>query len=52
VIYSVFGRQFAIWIEEKIRERNKKMETKQNLLIQMDPAVAAAFEASQQISSK
>ena len=46
IIYSVFGRQFALWIDEKIKERNAKMETKHNLLIQMDPEVAAAFEAS------
>ena len=52
VIYTVFGRQFALWIEQKIRERNEKMESKHNLLIQMDPLVAAAFEASKQVSCK
>ena len=52
VIYTVFGRQFALWVEEKIQERNRKMEVKQNLLINMDPQVAAAFEASQQVSGK
>lgn len=52
VIYTVFGQQFAQWIEEKILERNKKLEVKQNLLINMDPSVAAAFEASKQVSGK
>ena len=41
-----------MWIEEKILERNKKLEVKQNLLINMDPSVAAAFEASKQVSGK
>jgi hypothetical protein len=52
VIYSVFGNQFAMWIEERIQERNSKLEVKQNLLINMDPTVAAAFEASKQVSCK
>ena len=52
MIYSVFGNQFAMWIEERIQERNSKMEVKQNLLINMDPTVAAAFEASKQVSCK
>jgi hypothetical protein len=52
VIYSVFGNQFAMWIEERIQDRNSKLEVKQNLLINMDPTVAAAFEASKQVSCK
>jgi hypothetical protein len=32
-----------MWIEERIQDRNSKLEVKQNLLINMDPTVAAAF---------
>ena len=46
IIYTVYGRRFAEWLDEKIRERNKKLETKNNMLIEMDPAIAAAFAQS------
>ena len=52
MIYTVFGVDFAKWVEARILERNQKMEVKQNLLINMDPNVAAAFEASKQVSCK
>jgi len=36
----------------KIKERNKRLESKNNMMIEMDPDIAAAFTQSQQVSSK
>ena len=52
MIYTVYGRQFAEWLDAKIMERNKKLESKNNMLIEMDADIAAAFNQSQQVSNK
>ena len=46
VIYTVVGERFAAWVKERIEERNKKMATTNNMLIAMDPEIAAAFAQS------
>ena len=43
VIYTVVGERFAAWVKERIVERNKKMTSKNNMIIMMDPEIAAAF---------
>ena len=49
---SVVGKPFLDWIKEKITERNEKQTSEKNLLIKMDPQLAAAFNNSTYHSSK
>ena len=46
MIYTVYGRQFAEWLDARIKECNKRLEAKNNMLIEMDPDIAAAFAQS------
>ena len=50
--YTIIGDDFGHWIKEQILERNKKVTTQKNLLIDMDPEVAAAFQQSTNVSCK
>ena len=43
VIYTVAGEDFAKWVKEKIEARNTKVQTDKDLMINVDPAIAAAF---------
>lgn len=52
VIYSKIGENFADWVKERIVARNAAIVEKQKLAINMDPAVALAFQNSNAISSK
>ena len=44
------GDKFAAWVKERIEERNSKVKKEQNMLINMDPEVAAALQASTAVS--
>ena len=50
VIYTIIGDRFRIWVDEKISERNQKIMQTQNLAINMDPEIYAAFQASTHVS--
>jgi hypothetical protein len=52
VAYTVIGPGFMEWVDGQVLARNRKLETEQNLTIDMDPAVMAAFLASTAVSSK
>ena len=52
VAYTIIGKPLADWVNSKITERNEKLAVKQNLYINMDSDIAAAFHQSQNISSK
>ena len=52
VLYTIVGQPFADWVQHHIDERNEKLAREQNLNIELDPEIAAAFRASSQISSK
>ena len=52
VAYSVLGEQFCEWVSKQIEERNAKIAEKGNLMVELDPEVAEAFEASTSIASK
>ena len=43
LIYTVVGDEFREWVAEKIRERNDKIASKNDLMIELDPAIAKAF---------
>ena len=43
---------FSGWVRNQIEERNAGVTKKKNLMISMDPEVAAAFRASTKVSRK
>ena len=49
---SIIGKPFQNWVSERINARNENAVEKKNMLIAMDPAVAAAFHASTAVSRK
>jgi hypothetical protein len=52
VIYTVVGKPFQDWVDERIEQRNSKVAEDDNKMIEVDPAIAAAFNASNYISGK
>ena len=49
---TTVGEQFDQWIIQKIFDRNQKLAEDNNLLISVDPEVAAAIKAPNAISCK
>ena len=47
---TVVGQPFVEWVQQKIAERNAAMAKERNLLIKMNPQLAAAFKASTAVS--
>ena len=52
MLYSLLQEDFSDWVRKHIDARNKKVTVANNLLIDMDPDIAAAFAASTAVSSK
>ena len=52
VIYTVVGDSFQDWVNERIEQRNSKVAEDDNKMIEVDPEIAAAFNASNYISGK
>ena len=52
VIYSLVGEPFAKWVIARIKERNRKIEEKQDMLAQLDPEIAEILKASTSVSGK
>ena len=52
MLYSLIQDDFSNWVRKHIDIRNKKVTVANNLLIDMDPDIAAAFGASTAVSSK
>ena len=52
VIYSIVGDDLREWVSQQIKSRNEKLAEKQDLMIDLDPDIAAAFGSSLNISSK
>jgi hypothetical protein len=52
VIFSIVGESYSDWVKQRIVDRNAKIVIKNNLNIDMDPAIALAFANSNAISSK
>ena len=50
VIYTIVGQNFANWVRAKIEERNAKVQKDKDLMIAVDPAIAAAFQNSTAVS--
>ena len=43
VIYTIVGRAFQIWVDKKIEQRNEKVVKEHNMMIELDPEIAAIF---------
>ena len=52
VIYTVVGPVFKQWVDGEINKRNAKIIEDQDLAIDMDPEIHAAFMASQHVSTQ
>ena len=50
VIHSVLKKTFSNWVKRQVERRNEEMVVARGLTIEMDPEVAAAFEASTKTS--
>ena len=50
VIHSVLKQTFADWVKEQVETRNQQLVVERGLTIEMDPEVAAAFQASKKTS--
>lgn len=52
VCAAVIGDDFRAWVAQQIEERNSLMAEKKEIMIQMDPVMAAKFSASTHVSCK
>ena len=52
IIATVLKNIFTDWVKKQIEDRNEKVTVKKNLEIEMDPDIAAAFNASSSVSRK
>lgn len=52
VIYSIVGDEFRTWVFDQIKSRNDHLAEQNDLMIELDPEIAAAFGQSFNISSK
>ena len=52
LIYTVVGKPFAKWVEAQMRKRNEKLKADQDMMIDMDPEIAAIFAKSTSVSGK
>ena len=52
MIYSLAGDDFRVWVSQQIKDRNDRVAEKRDLMIELDPDIAAAFGDSANISSK
>ena len=52
VVYTIVGDAFQDWANARIDERNSKVIQDKDMVIQMDPQVAAIFRASSSVSGK
>ena len=52
VCAAVLGEDFKAWVHEQVEDRYALMADKKEIMIAMDPAMAAKFAASSHVSSK
>ena len=52
VVYTLVGNPFREWMMARVKEHDHQIAIKQNLLVQFDPKIAAAFAKSSMISRK
>ena len=49
---SLAGDDFRVWVSQQVKNRNDRVAEKNDLMIELDPEIAAAFGESANISSK
>ena len=52
VAYSLLGKPFYDWIQHQITNRNERVAVEKDIMISVDPEIAAAFNGSSAVSSK
>ena len=52
VCATVLKNIFTDWVKEQIEERNEEMKEKKDMNIELDPDIAAAFNASTSVSRR
>ena len=52
VCAAVVGQPFKDWVSDQVEDRNAIMAEKKEIMIAMDPQMAAKFQASSHISRK
>ena len=52
MIYSIVGDDFCKWVSKSVKVRNDEVADRRDLMIKLDPEIAAAFGNSTNISSK
>ena len=52
MIYSIVGDDFRKWVSKSVKVRNDEVADRRDLMIELDPEIAAAFGNSANISSK
>ena len=52
MIYSIVGDDFRKWVSKSVKVRNDEVADRRDLMIELDPEIAAAFGNSTNISSK
>jgi len=52
VCNSILKKVFSEWVKDQVAKRNKEVLKQKGLLIDMDPEMAAAFQASTKQSGK
>ena len=49
---TVIGQPFLDWVSARIKKRNEAVTQEKNMLISLDPQIAACFHASNAVSRK
>ena len=52
IIYTLVGKPFELWVNQRIEERHRLIAEDQNMNIELDPDIAAIFQASNSVSGK
>ncbi len=52
VIYTLVGKPFELWVNQRIENRHAKIAEDRDLNIELDPEIAAIFQASNAVSGK
>ena len=52
MVYTIVGDDFRQWVSQVIKDRNNRVASKNDLIIELDPEIAKAFKSSLNISCK
>ena len=52
VIFTLVGSPFEVWVNQRIEERHRLIAEDRDLNIELDPDIAAIFQASNSVSGK